>query len=100
MMSKIGMSRQPPTAPAHISLLALGFRPFFLAAGLVAVLAIGVWLGVLRGIFALPPDQSARRSERASMGKNAMSSAANTGSGAPSQRAMRAASQSRASPAS
>jgi uncharacterized protein involved in response to NO len=55
MMSKIGMSRQPPTAPAHISLLALGFRPFFLAAGLVAVLAIGVWLGVLRGIFALPP---------------------------------------------
>jgi uncharacterized protein involved in response to NO len=54
-MAKIALSRQQPSAPAGVSLLALGFRPFFLAAGLAAVLAIGVWLGVLRGYFALAP---------------------------------------------
>lgn len=54
-MAKIALSRQQPSAPTGVSFLALGFRPFFLAAGLVAVLAIGVWLGVLRGNLALAP---------------------------------------------
>jgi uncharacterized protein involved in response to NO len=33
----------------NLPLLALGFRPFFLVAGIWAVLAIGLWLAMLRG---------------------------------------------------
>ena len=35
-------------------LLSAGFRPFFLAAGLWAMLAMAVWLGMLYGAVALP----------------------------------------------
>jgi uncharacterized protein involved in response to NO len=37
------------TPPSGLPVLALGFRPFFLAAGVWAVLALGIWLGRLRG---------------------------------------------------
>jgi uncharacterized protein involved in response to NO len=50
------LQRRPPLA--GWSPFALGFRPFFLAAGVYAVLLIGLWLGVLRGSLAfadLPP---------------------------------------------
>lgn len=40
--------RPPPTGFAPF---ALGFRPFFLAAGVYAVLLMGLWLGVLQGWF-------------------------------------------------
>jgi len=44
------MSENPvPLACAGLSLLALGFRPFFLAAGVMAVMALPLWLAVLRG---------------------------------------------------
>lgn len=35
--------------PKRTSLLALGFRPFFLAAGTAAVLLMGIWLAMLKG---------------------------------------------------
>jgi uncharacterized protein involved in response to NO len=35
-------------------LLSAGFRPFFLAAGIWSCVAMAVWLGMLRGAFALP----------------------------------------------
>ncbi len=41
-----------------MALFALGFRPFFLAAGVYAVLMMGLWLAVLQGslsLSALPP---------------------------------------------
>ena len=41
-----------------MALFALGFRPFFLAAGIYAVLLMGLWLAVLQGslsLSALPP---------------------------------------------
>jgi uncharacterized protein involved in response to NO len=41
------------TAPAGVPLLALGFRPFFLGAGVAGVVLVGVWLGVLAGGFPL-----------------------------------------------
>lgn len=40
-----------PPPPSAFAPFALGFRPFFLAAGLYAVLMMGVWLGVLQGWF-------------------------------------------------
>jgi uncharacterized protein involved in response to NO len=43
----------PLTRPA-LTLLALGFRPFFLAAGVWAVLSLLLWLAMLRGL--LPMD--------------------------------------------
>jgi uncharacterized protein involved in response to NO len=36
-------------SPAGVPLLALGFRPFFLGAGVAGVVLVGVWLGVLAG---------------------------------------------------
>lgn len=39
----------PARRPAGFALFALGFRPFFLAAGLFAVLLMALWLLVLRG---------------------------------------------------
>ncbi len=42
-----------PSSPSPAVLFALGFRPFFLAAGLAAVGLIGAWIAVLHG-FALP----------------------------------------------
>ncbi len=52
-------TRQPPTDPAPTArerhgLLALGFRPFFLVAGLLAVLSLAAWLAVLFGQLAPP----------------------------------------------
>lgn len=44
------MSEIPvPLARPRVALLGLGFRPFFLAAGILAVLALPLWLAVLRG---------------------------------------------------
>lgn len=43
--------RQPPQ---RVALLALGFRPFFLAAGMTAVLSLLLWLAVLFGVVAAP----------------------------------------------
>lgn len=40
--------------PKRSSLLALGFRPFFLAAGTAAVLLMGIWLAMLKGW--IPPE--------------------------------------------
>lgn len=41
----------PPPAPsAHLPLLAKGFRPFFLLAGVHAVLIVPLWLAILRGV--------------------------------------------------
>jgi len=37
------------------ALFTYGFRPFFLGAGLWAGLAMAVWIGMLAGLFALPP---------------------------------------------
>ena len=44
--------RTPPTGYAPF---ALGFRPFFLAAGVFAVLLLGLWLLVLRGLIDTGP---------------------------------------------
>ncbi|MFP5417671.1 MAG: NnrS family protein [Gammaproteobacteria bacterium] len=41
-------ARRP--APQGWAPFALGFRPFFLAAGLYAVVMMGLWLGVLKGV--------------------------------------------------
>ena len=38
-----------PSKPRGMALFALGFRPFFLAAGIYAVLLMGLWLVVLQG---------------------------------------------------
>ena len=44
------MSETPvPLARLGLTLLALGFRPFFLGAGVLALLALPLWLAVLRG---------------------------------------------------
>ena len=47
---------RPTAIPAASGLapLALGFRPFFLLAGLAALALIGAWLGALRGALVLP----------------------------------------------
>ncbi len=55
---------RPPTRPSatgptpkgtdRYGLLALGFRPFFLVAGLLAVLSLAAWLAVLLGLLAPP----------------------------------------------
>ena len=44
-----------PPARRGFALFALGFRPFFLAAGLFALLLIGLWLGVLHGRVTVAP---------------------------------------------
>ena len=44
----------PNVNPAVIPLLSLGFRPFFLAAGLWAVVAMLLWLPILLGSLTLP----------------------------------------------
>lgn len=43
------LQKRPPFA--GWAPFALGFRPFFLAAGIYAVLLMGLWLGVLQGVF-------------------------------------------------
>lgn len=43
-----------PAPPRPISLLALGFRPFFLMAGIGAVLMLLAWLGMLNGLLPYP----------------------------------------------
>ncbi len=42
-----------PSKPRGMALFALGFRPFFLAAGIYAVLLMGLWLVVLQGSLSL-----------------------------------------------
>lgn len=39
----------PAKHPAGFALFALGFRPFFLAAGLFAIVLLGLWLAILQG---------------------------------------------------
>jgi uncharacterized protein involved in response to NO len=46
---------KPASRPAGFVPFALGFRPFFLAAGLFAVVLLGLWLAILRGGFAIGP---------------------------------------------
>jgi len=46
---------KPPSRPAGFALFALGFRPFFLAAGLFAIVLLGLWLAVLQGRIATGP---------------------------------------------
>jgi uncharacterized protein involved in response to NO len=57
-MPEIRLSLEPPTPPPpptrKTAILALGFRPFFLAAGLLAVLSLLLWLGLLFGLIAPP----------------------------------------------
>ncbi|MGE5155017.1 MAG: NnrS family protein [Bdellovibrio bacteriovorus] len=49
------MSETPvPLVRARSVVLALGFRPFFLSAGILAVVALPLWLALLRGL--LPGD--------------------------------------------
>lgn len=45
----------PTKRPATFALFALGFRPFFLAAGLFAVVLLGLWLAILQGAIAVGP---------------------------------------------
>jgi uncharacterized protein involved in response to NO len=45
----------PPRRPAGFAPFALGFRPFFLAAGLFAVVLLGLWLAILQGSIATGP---------------------------------------------
>jgi len=45
----------PPMRPAGFALFALGFRPFFLAAGVFAIVLLGLWLAVLEGRIATGP---------------------------------------------
>lgn len=40
---------KPKAAPTGFALFALGFRPFFLLAGISALVMLGVWIGVYRG---------------------------------------------------
>lgn len=42
------------TSPRGFALFALGFRPFFLASGLFAVIAMGMWLAALQGAVQTP----------------------------------------------
>lgn len=50
------MSQTPlPVVPHRRVLLALGFRPFFLGAGILAVVALPRWLAVLRGWWPAAP---------------------------------------------
>jgi len=53
-MAEIRLSIEPPTPRRMTAILALGFRPFFLAAGLLAVLSLLLWLGLLFGLIAPP----------------------------------------------
>jgi len=53
-MAEIRLSIEPPTPRRKTAILALGFRPFFLAAGLLAVLSLLLWLGLLFGLIAPP----------------------------------------------
>lgn len=50
---RTGVSKLDARGAQAAVLFALGFRPFFLAAGLAAIVLIGAWVAVLRG-FALP----------------------------------------------
>lgn len=43
-----------PQETTHIALFNLGFRPFFLGAGLFAVISIALWLAFFLGLFTLP----------------------------------------------
>lgn len=45
----------PPSRPAGFAPFALGFRPFFLAAGLFAIVLLGLWLAILQGRMATGP---------------------------------------------
>ena len=45
----------PPSRPAGFAPFALGFRPFFLAAGLFAIVLLGLWLAILQGRIATGP---------------------------------------------
>ncbi len=45
--------QDPPRSDAPFSLFVLGFRPFFLAAGLFAVASIGIWMAVYEFGFSL-----------------------------------------------
>lgn len=42
----------PPSPPSGFALWQLGFRPFFLAAALFAIVSMGLWMGIY--VFALP----------------------------------------------
>ncbi|MCB1777391.1 MAG: NnrS family protein [Candidatus Competibacteraceae bacterium] len=46
------MLKKPPMPHANIALFNLGFRPFFLGAGVFAILAMALWMGVY--LFQLP----------------------------------------------
>ncbi len=52
-MIKIDEPKQKP-APRGFALFALGFRPFFLAAGIFAVAYMGLWLAMLQGTLPAP----------------------------------------------
>lgn len=45
----------PPVRPAGFAPFALGFRPFFLAAGWFAIVLLGLWLAILQGWIAPGP---------------------------------------------
>lgn len=45
---------KPKTPTRGFALFALGFRPFFLAAGIFAVITMGIWLAMLHGIIHAP----------------------------------------------
>jgi uncharacterized protein involved in response to NO len=49
----------PRLKPQSIALLSYGFRPFFLGAGLWAVIAMALWLGLLSGAFTFADDYGA-----------------------------------------
>lgn len=49
----------PRLKPQSIALLSYGFRPFFLGAGLWAVIAMALWLGLLSGAFSFADNYGA-----------------------------------------
>jgi uncharacterized protein involved in response to NO len=46
------------SSPKGFALFALGFRPFFLASGIVAVIYMGLWLAMLQGVIQAPAGLS------------------------------------------
>ena len=59
------------SSPARHAAFALGFRPFFLAAGIYAVLLMGLWLAVLHGSIA--PGELSPHSLSTGVASNALS---------------------------
>ena len=59
MRSRLREEREAGIKPMGGPLFSYGFRPFFLGAGVWAILSIGLWLGALGGLWELAPGYGA-----------------------------------------